>query len=185
MRVPGKIFRLFRALFIVVSTLGFIGCKKVDRLTQFHMVFNDTAVVKSSAGINLPFNVMTPDITTNSESTFEANDTRKDMVEKIVLKALDLTIVSPSGEDFGFLKSVQIFISAPGISEAEIAGDTGVPPDAGNRISLKTTGADLKDYIKSDRFSLRLKTITDEAITKDFYIVVHSDFFVDAKILGQ
>nr|WP_299206097.1 hypothetical protein [uncultured Brumimicrobium sp.] len=47
------------------------------------------------------------------------------------------------------------------------------------------TGADLKEYIKADKFTLRLNTKTDETINSDHHIENHSVFYVDAKILGQ
>lgn len=161
------------------------ACKKIDKLTHFTMEFNETVVIPSSAGINLPFNVLTPDIQTNSESTFASNDTRKDLVEEIRLTKLDLTLKSPAGSDFGFLKSVSVFIAASGLPETKVAWKDNIPSDAGPYLNLDVSNADLKEYIKKDRFSLRLNTVTDELVTSDQQINVHSVFFVDAKILGQ
>lgn len=45
------------------------------------MEFDETIVIPSSAGINLPFDILTPDLEINSELIFEINDTRKDLVE--------------------------------------------------------------------------------------------------------
>lgn len=164
--------------------LSILGCKKIDKLTQFEMEFNETVVIPSSTGINLPFNILTPDVETNSESTFEVNDTRKDLVEEIKLTTLTLTLTSPSNADFSFLKSVNIYISAEGITEAKIAWKDNVPSDI-SVLNLEVTGVDLKEYIKKDKFSLRLNTETDEVLTSDHHIDIHSIFFVDAKILGQ
>jgi len=50
---------------------------------------------------------------------------------------------------------------------------------------LDLTGADLKEYIKADKFTLRLNTITDEVMNQDYHINIHSVFYVDAKVLGQ
>jgi hypothetical protein len=160
------------------------GCKQIDKLTQFNMDYEETVTIPSTIGINVPFNMFTPDITTNSEETFEINDTRKDLIEEIVLKEMTMEVINPAGEDFSFLKSVEIFISAEDLDEQKIAwkDDTGTNP--GSKIELETSSADLKDYIKKDSFTLRIKTVTDELLLSDYDIKIDSKFFVDAKILG-
>ncbi len=165
--------------------LTILGCKKIDKLTQFNIKYNETIVIPSSTGINLPFNILTPDVETNSESTFALNDTRKDLVEEIKLTTLELTITSPSNGDFSFLKSISVFISADGLSETKIAWKDNIPAGIGTVLNLDLTNIDLKEYIKKDTFALRLNTVTDELLTSDYHINVHSVFFVDAKILGQ
>jgi len=173
-----------------IIILGFIllaisGCKKLDKLTQFNMEFNEDIVIPSSTGINLPFNIITPDVATNSESTFAVNDTRKDLIEEIKLTKLTLTITAPSNADFGFLKSIGVFISADGLSETKIASKDVVPSDIGAVLNLEVVNTNLKDYILKDSFKLRLNTVTDELMSSDYHIDIKSVFFVDAKILGQ
>ena len=140
--------------------------------------------IPSSAGIDLPFDVFTPEMETNSESTFEVNDTRKDLIEEIKLTELELVVISPDTADFSFLNSIEVYISADDLEEIRIAYLEEVPEDAGNVITLDTSDADLKEYIKKDQFSLRLNTVTDELMSTDHELEVNSTFFVDAKILG-
>lgn len=148
------------------------------------MEYIETSTIPSSVGVNFPFNFWTPDIETNSESQFEVNDTRKDLIEKIILKNLDLTITSPSNGDFSFLKTISVYISGEGLPEIKVAWLDIVPSNAGKNIVLSVSDADLQEYIKLDKFDLRLNTVTDEVIMSDYTIDVHSIFFVDAKILG-
>lgn len=171
-------------IFATILTL-LDGCKKVDKLTKFNMAYHETVIIPSSTGINLPFNLLTPDVKSNSESTFAANDTRKDLVEEIKLTQLDLTLTSPSNGDFGFLKSIEIFISADGLSEEKIAWKENVSSSIGKYLELETTHMNLKEFIKKDKFTLKVRTVTDEALSSDHHIDVHSVFFVDAKVLGQ
>ena len=168
----------------IVSILLTGGCDKIDELTQFEMEFNETVVIPSSTGIDLPFNIFTPDIESNSESTFSSNNTRKDLIEEILLTEMELTLSSPDSGDLGFLKSIEIYISAEGVSEEKIAWNENIPNDVGKVISLETSSVDLKEFIKKDQFKLELKTTTDEIITSDHQIEVRSLFFVDAEILG-
>ncbi len=171
----------FLTILIIVST--FFACKKVDKLTQFDMDYDSSVKIESTIGFNIPFNIYTPDITTNSESTFESNNTHKDLIEKINLKTMEMTISSPSGDDFSFLKSIEIKISADGLSDVKIAWKDNIPENA-NKIKLETSSADLKEYIKKDNFKLKVTSTTDEILTHDYTIDIHSVFFVDAKILG-
>jgi len=149
------------------------------------MEFDQTVVVPATAGISLPFNLLTPETETNSEMEFSINDTRKDLVEEIRLTSLTLTVSSPANSDFSFLSSIDVFISADGLAEERIAWNNAVPANAGTTLQLATTTTDLKEYIKKDRFKLRLNTVTDEFLTQDHHIAIHSVFFVDAEILGQ
>lgn len=172
----------------IKTIFAFIGIillsASCDKLTQFDMEYDASVVIQSNTGVNLPFNVYSPDIETNSESTFEVNDTRKDLIEEVILKSLVLNITSPNNGDFSFLESVEIFISAEGLNEEKIAGKTNIPDNIGAELTLETTGIDIQEYIKADDFQLRLNTVTDEIITSDHHIDLHTVFFVDAKILG-
>lgn len=172
--------------FVLVFTLLFAlsSCDKVDELTKFNLTYKSSVTIPSTTGIDLPFDVLTPDMETNSESEFEVNDTRKDLIEEIKLTELTLKIVSPENADFSFLESLEVYISAEGLDEIKIASKEMVDPDAGNILDVDVLDVDLKEYIKKDKFNLRLNTVTDEAITADHQIEVNSTFFVDAKILG-
>ena len=147
------------------------------------MDYDTQVTIPSTTGINLPFDVLTPDTETNSESTFESNDTRKDLVEEIKLTKLQLEVTTPSDADFSFLESIEVYISAEGLDEILIASKVEVPESV-SVLDLEVMNTDLKEYIKKDNYSLRLNTVTDEAISQDHEIDVKSTFFVDAKILG-
>ena len=175
-------FKTYFSLFCVFTL--FVCCDKLDELTKFDIEYSQRATIPSSTGINLPFDIFTPEMETNSESKFAVNDTRKDLIEEITLTELELVLISPDTADFSFLNSIEVFISADGLDEIQIASLSEVPEDAGNRITLNTSDADLKEYIKKDEFSLRLNTVTDELMSSDHELEVNSTFFVDAKILG-
>jgi hypothetical protein len=161
------------------------GCKKLDKYTKFNMSYTEQVIIPASTGLNLPFNLLTPDVTSNSESTFASNDTRKDLVEEIKLTHMDLSIQKPSDGNFSFLKSISIYIKAEGLAETRIAWKNSISANPGNSIVLDVSGDDLKEYLKKDTYTLRLNTTMDETITSDYTINVHSNFYVDAKVLGQ
>ena len=177
-----KIIQSFTILSLLLLVCN--SCKKIDQFTQFSMDFNNEIVIPSSTGISLPINLLTPELETNSESTFEVNDTRKDLIEEIRLTSLILTLNAPNNADFSFLESISVYMNAQDLPEVEIAWEDDVPDNAGNQISLNVSNEDFKEYIKKDEFSLRVNTITDEILTSDHQIDIASSFFIDAKILG-
>jgi hypothetical protein len=170
---------------IFLSVLLLSGCKEIDKLTHFNIDYTSFVTIPATVGINLPFDVLTPEIQTNSESKFEVNNTHKDLVEKIRLTELKLTIKSPDSSDFSFLKSIKLYILADGLPELEVARKENIPDNQGNVLFLETASDDLKEYIKKDSFALKAVTITDELISPDHEIEIYSKFFVDVKILGQ
>lgn len=172
-----KISILFLLLTLAIS---FSGCRK---LLQFHIQYQSTCVIPSSMGINLPFDLPTPDQASRSEQEFEANDTRKDLVEYILLNGLDMEISSPAGKTFSFLKSVEISIQGKDLSPTVIAFENNVPQNIGNTLSLNTTQNNIADHIKAATFKLIVTVVTDETLFQDVTIAVNSDFFVQAKSL--
>jgi hypothetical protein len=180
-RKSPEYMRKYLSILVLAALMS--NCSKIDELTKFNMDYDTQVTIPSSAGINLPFDVLTPDTETNSASTFDSNDTRKDLIEEIKLTKLQLVITSPSDTDFSFLESIEVYISAEGLDEIRIASKIEVPETVAI-LDLEVSDADLKEYIKKDNYSLRLNTVTDEAMSQDHQIDVKSTFFVDAKILG-
>ncbi len=147
------------------------------------MNFSQTVSIEPTFKINTPFTIPTPAMTTNSSSTFAANNTSKDLVEEINLSELKLTIESPENEDFSILQSVEVYISADGETDTKIAWLDSVPANA-TSISLNVSNADLKAFIFKDEFTLKVKTVTDEVNTEQYDIRVDAKVHVNAKILG-
>lgn len=171
-------------LWIVTIAWIMSGCKQLDKLTQFSLEYNESVVISSMIGLNLPFNIVTPKIKTNSTEVFDINDTRKDLIEDIKLEELVLNISDPADSDFSFLQSIEIYISAEGLEEVLVAWKYDIDDSAGASLDLETAGDDLSPFIVQDEFSLKFTTVTDKLILSDHQIEVNARFFVDAKILG-
>ena len=169
---------------IILIFLLSVSCEKLHELTQFEMDYDTSVTINSTVGINLPFNIYTPEIPTNSTSVFEVNNTRKDLIEEIKLQKLSLVIASPEDQNFNFLNSIEVYISTESLDEVKIAWLEDIPNDERKELNLNINEIDLKDYIKSDSIQLRTKTVTDRLITTDTDIDIHSTFWVDARILG-
>lgn len=180
-----KIQVLFRILLFLLVISGASSCKKLKKLTRFDINYSMNAEIPSSSGINLPFNILTPDVTTNSESTFAVNDTRKDLINFIALKKLSVVLESPDNSDLSFVKSAKVFISAEGLDELELANIEDVGDDVGKTLEFMVSKKDFKEYIKKDEFKLRLNVVTDKMVNSDHQVKINTTFEVEAKLIGN
>lgn len=173
--------RSFFFFVLFVGVFGMTGCKA--KFTQFNMEYNSQATIPSTTPVDLPFDVTTPDQTTNSSYKFEVNDTRKENIKKITLTELRISIIAPEGETFSFLKDMSVYISADGLSEKLVAYKYDINNSIGAVLNCDVTNEDLQAYIKADSFVIRLETVTDEVISNDIDVNIYTDFFVDAKLI--
>lgn len=170
--------------FIGICLISFVACKDLEKLTEFTLNYSSSVTIPKSTGLDLPVILPTPNMETNSESEFAVNDTRKDMVEEIILTGLDMTITSPDDQTFSFLESIKVSIAAEGLPEVEVAYQENVAATTGDKLLLETTNQNLREYIIKDKFNLRVETVTDEALSRDTKIKIDSRFFVNARVLG-
>jgi hypothetical protein len=170
-------------LSILSLCIGFAGCKALKELTTFYITYSENVTIAKSTMVNLPIDIMTPDIATNSESTFSANNTRKDLIDEIKLRQAKLTITIPTGGDFSFLKSIEVYISSANQSETKIAWRNDIPDDVGNELVLLLSDADLKEYIKAEKYKIRLKAITDKLTSQDYTVKIETEFTVKGRLM--
>lgn len=174
----------FAAAFFLLLLFGAPSCDKLHKLTQFYMDYGSDYTYSAGIPVNLPVQLYSPDVTTNADQEFAINDTRKDLIESIKLKELKLTITSPAGKTFSFLKDIHVYISSPGLPEVEVANKLNIDDNVGGELQLDLFDVELKDYIKADTFKLKVSSTTDQLLTGDVNVHIYSNFFVDAKILG-
>jgi hypothetical protein len=169
-----------RKIIFLIVVIGFIfsfsSCKK---LLTFKISDSTTTTVGKNIPLLSAFNIPTPDITTNSESEFEKNNTNVDLVKEILLKKLKLTITSPSDKTFSFLKSIEVYISADGEDEIKVAWNNNVESTA-QSIELELTEKPLDNYVKKDKYTLRTTVITREALSQSVDIRIDETFQVTA-----
>jgi len=175
-----------KKLFLMLAAVSFltVSCEMMDNmLTQFDMPYESSFTIPKTTLVDLPIDITTPPITTNSESTFEIKKTARNLIEEITLKELKLVISLPDDANFDFLKKLELFIKADGLKEMPIASLSDIPKGT-RELVFQVEDTNLKDYIFSDSFSLRTKMTTVEIISKDIDVDVKTVFHVDAKILG-
>ena len=176
---------LYTVIVLLFPALAWISCKKLDKLTHFNMDYSMDITLPANSIIDLPLEALSPEIETNSDAAFNGNSTHRDLVESIRLETMTFTILSPPEQNFDFMRSVEIFISAEGLEELKVAARYEVPDGLGQYMELETFGTELRDYLKKDRIRLKVRTVTDKPLPADTDIRIHTVFFVDAEILGQ
>jgi len=175
--------KAFLLLSVVVIISWCTGCKVLDKLTIFTIPFNTQTTIPSLVGVNLPFNIQTPAISTNSISEFEVNQTRKDMIEEITLNKLQLNVSDPEDGDLSFLKAIEIYVNGGDLEEKLIAWNDSIDTTE-KSIELQTTPDDLQDFIKLDSLSLRVRATVKKLLLSDYTVDINSEFRVNARILG-
>ncbi|WP_166925802.1 hypothetical protein [Flavobacterium poyangense] len=160
-------------------TLFLASCNSVDDLLTF-TISNETSIqIKSTSPINLPSEIITPDVTTNSSAEFSNNRTKASLVKDVKLKSLRLTITDPEGKTFTFLKSIHLYISTNDSDEIELAYQDNINATS-NTIDLISTDARLDQYIKADKYKIRTKVTLKETLTKDVTVKADMKFRVTA-----
>lgn len=166
------------ALTLLLS-LFLTSCDAVDNLLSF-TISNETSIqIKSTSPVNLPTEVIMPDVTTNSSAEFKNNKTQANLVKDVKLKSLKLSITNPEGKNFTFLKSVHLYISTNDSNEIELAYQDNINSTS-STIDLISTDAKLDQYIKADKYKIRTQVTLKETLTKDVTIKAEMKFRVTA-----
>jgi hypothetical protein len=165
------------ALSLLVFCLLTVSCKKIGEIA-FNLDYQTSFQIPSSIGVNVPVTIPTPDVATNSSQEFRTQGIDPSKIREVRLSEIKLTVISPSGKTFSFLKSVHLYMVTPSLPEIEIAYLDNVPVNAAS-ISLISANADLAEYVKGDSFKLRSRVVTRETVFQDVTIQV------DMRIAGK
>jgi hypothetical protein len=178
---PFTLIVMKKVFFIAVMFFAFVaaGCEKVDDLLTFYIEEEETITVESDfpVGALIPFTPIT--VTTNSEETFKNNKTRAELVKDVTLNRLTLTITDPAEENFDFLKKIAIYISSEDKDEVKIAYLDAVPANA-TTLNLKSTNAELDEFIKGENYSIRTEAELAKPVSGDITIKADMRFKVTA-----
>lgn len=156
-----------------------ISCDEVDKLLTFNISDEATFKINSGLPFDTPFEVATPDITTNSSAEFQNNNTRSDLVKDVKLDHLKLTIINPADKTFSFVKSVHIYISTDGTDEIELAYQDNISTSE-NTLNLTCTTQKLDKYIKASSYKIRTSVTIRETLTQEVTVKADINFKVTA-----
>lgn len=164
---------------LAILALFIVSCNEVDKLLTFNISNQTTFKINSGLPFNSPFEVATPDVTTNSTSEFKNNNTNVNLVKDVKLQELKLSITNPTDKTFSFLKSIHMYISTSADDEIELAFLDDINSTA-NSINLTCTSQKLDKYVKASSYKIRTKVVTKETLTQETTIKADMKFRVTA-----
>ncbi|MCU0430073.1 MAG: hypothetical protein MUF42_08890 [Cytophagaceae bacterium] len=164
----------------LAALLVLAGCKKIKDLLTFDMNYSTSFNIPGAIATNTALQLTTPDVPTNSEATFKSKKTATNLVKSITLKSCELQVTLPDTADYDFLKLVELYINAEGLSETKIASKLNVPVNPGRTLVLDAEGTNLMSFIKKDKFSLKIRYQADETVLTQVSNNVNMVFEVSA-----
>ncbi|WP_242926438.1 hypothetical protein [Pontibacter vulgaris] len=170
-----------KALFVLMAFVVFFGtaCEKLDELLTFYINEDETIKIESNFPIGAVVPLTPVAVTTNSQETFKNNNTRAELVKDVTLNKLTLTISDPQGQNFNFLKNIEIYISNSENGDTRLAYLDEIPQNVSS-LTLKSTNAQLDKYIKSDSYTIKTKATLAKPISQDISIRADMRFKVTA-----
>ena len=157
-----------KIILLVVSTVLFVlpGCIKVGQIgtINFDVPYNQEVTVPQVAGdtfgvalpgggISIPFPAVP--FATNSAQYMVIYGTEANKIISVDLKSLELQIQAPATQNFDFLDSVQVYISAAGQPELLIAYQDGIAKGQTTLNMNTVTNVNLKNYFIQDTIYIR------------------------------
>lgn len=167
-----------KAFTVLLAAALFSACDDLDKVLTFQVNDMTTVRIESSSPLNLPLEVPTPTVTSNSEQQYKNNNTAKNLIKDVTLQEVKLTVTDPPSKTFSFLKSIHIYISTDQSDEIELASLENI--SATNVIYLEPTTEKLDVYAKAPSYNLRTEVETDETLTEPVDIRVDLKFQVTA-----
>jgi len=170
--------------YLLIFLVIFSSCKKVEELVTFDITKSEKFTIQAT-GVSLPTDSILAPLTsvpTNTTTEFKNNRSETKYAKDVKLTKLNFEINSPPSATFNFLKSIEIYISSPGIAEKLIAYNRDVPRGV-KSFELTTIPDKLDDYIKAETYSLRVKAVVRETVPVDTQVTSNMIFRVTAKIL--
>lgn len=153
-------------MFIVLIGIA-AGCKKLKQLANISVtipytqqvtvpqIAGDTAgVALPGGGASLPFPAFP--VVTNSQQYIAQYKTSTDKIVSFDLSSMQVQILSPAGQNFDFLDSIQIFVSANNQPEVLVAYQYNVPKGAATLNLIATPNVNLKSYFIQDTMYFRI-----------------------------
>ena len=179
-----KGIQILLGLGFIVILLSQSSCKKtketVDELTEFDISYTTNFTVAStSVVVNTPADFTTPDIPTNTSSSYPNNKTAVSLIDQVKLTKFNVTADS---SNFDYLKSLTIFIQGSGMPEVQIATNTLIPTGV-TSFDMALSDVNLKDYVAKSNFKLRVNLTIDGAISTNQKMKLNQTMHVVAKIL--
>jgi hypothetical protein len=173
-----NLLRYYLCFWILIC---YASCAKLEQLFTFTITNESSVTIPATGPVDFPIGISSPDVTTNSSEAFANNNTDANHVKDVYLKSMELTITSPQGQTFNFLKSVHIYISTNSSNEIQLAYLDSIPQNV-DSIALIPASTALDQYVKAPSYNLRVEAVISQGLAQDVSINITSKFNVTANL---
>jgi len=156
-----------------------VSCDEADKLLTFSISDETTFKIDDGLPFDSPFEVPTPDVTTNTTVELNNNNTNVNLVKDVKLEEIKLSITDPADKTFSFIKSVHMYISTNETDEIELAFQDNISSNA-NTLNLTCTTQKLDKYIKASSYKIRTSVTIRETLTQEVTVKANIKFKVTA-----
>lgn len=116
----------------------------------------DTSVPLPAGGVSLPFPAV--GVPTHSKDFLNQYNSATDKVVSVDLKGASIEITAPSGANFDYMDSLQLYMSAVGQGEQLVAYIYGIPKGQSTLDLTVVPNVNMKDYFIQDTMYYRMTT---------------------------
>lgn len=164
--------------------LSVSSCKTISDFTKVDVSFNQNVTVPEipAIALNFPVTYTTPSIDTQVDSICNVYHVTTDLIDKVYLKTMSITVVAPDSVDLGFLKSITVYIKPESGSNIKIASAANA--GSSSILNLNVENVNLKKYLTQDTFALYIIFIANKATTEPIEVRADMAATMDLKILG-
>lgn len=168
------------ATILLLLLVAFSGCKKEIEEVTFEVGYATTFTIPNTISVNMPLSITLPEMDSRSDEEFASEGTNADLVKSVRLKSLTLRTLSPTGETFTYLNSIQVYMDADALVEILLASLSNLDNTVDGYLELESADNVLDAYLKKDISFFRINVIPDETISQDVEIEMDVIFEVVA-----
>lgn len=160
-----------------------MSCEKILDLLEFSVEDSQTITVPATLPIGQFFALPSVAVSSTSKTTYANNNTSADYVQDVTLSRLALTITSPTGQNFDFLKRIEVYISTDANSQGVLLASLNPVPTGATTIELTPADQKLDVFLSQGSYTLTTKVEVTQPLTQQVTIRADSRFKVKAKPL--
>jgi hypothetical protein len=170
-------------LYIVLAFIPLLmSCNELSKLTKLDVPFSQNTTLPALPIIVTDASILTP--STSIDSLLTAYKVSSDLIQSVSLKKMNLTLTDPVDGDFTFLKSIQIYMVADGLTEVKVSGIDSISNTTGSTLALNVESVDLKSFAKKNKFQMKILLSTDKPTAVEYKLKIDMSLQLDLKILG-
>lgn len=162
--------KLILFISFISAAFAFQSCERIVKGITFGFNIRGNFELPPNIPANLPFNLPGIPVSYDIAKEFENQGTKAELVKEIKISYFRMKIEEPIGEDFSFVKDIELRLSKDGEDDKLIAWKYNIDDNIGQDLELEVTPDALDRYLKTSGFSLKVSVTTDEVTSQEYKI---------------